>query len=132
MSLLKTAIVATVRKRLPPKQRWELLLRDGFTCQLCMQPLPQLTPGRFLYQIDHIKPLFLSGKNDVKFLRCLHDGCHAWKTAIERDPQLWERLSGKSKYFHGPLCITTEQVFGYFEEMKKMRQRFLAASLVSE
>lgn len=62
------------RKAISKKQRFEVLKRDSFTCQYCGAKAPEA-----ILHIDHIKPVYKNGKNDVLNLITSCDECNFGK-----------------------------------------------------
>jgi len=52
--------MTTKRKSISKKIRFEVFKRDSFTCQYCGRKSPDI-----ILEIDHIKPISKSGKNDM-------------------------------------------------------------------
>ncbi len=63
------------RARMTPALRYQILLRDGFRCQICGRGAED---GVKLH-IDHIKPVKLNGKSDPENLRTLCELCNIGK-----------------------------------------------------
>lgn len=59
---------------IPIPIRKEVLFRQHYLCYGCKQMLPST------YQIDHITPFALCGKNDINNLQALCPNCHSYKT----------------------------------------------------
>jgi hypothetical protein len=67
---IKRNVSELAKKIVASNQKWR--------CAKCKQLLD------FTYEIDHIKPLYKGGGNEVKNLRALCRGCHGKKTLLER------------------------------------------------
>lgn len=68
----KRNVSELAKKIVASNQKWK--------CAKCRELLD------FTYEIDHIKPLYKGGGNEIKNLRALCRGCHGRKTLYERFP----------------------------------------------
>ena len=68
-----------LKKSIPLRIRYVILVRDRFTCRLCGKS-PTTHPGTALH-IDHIVPESLGGTLDESNLRCLCGECNIGKGA---------------------------------------------------
>ena len=63
------------------QRRAERMALDGYTCVLCEQLYNRLTPAE---EVDHIKPVFLGGTDDLDNLRALCRPCHVKVTTEQQ------------------------------------------------
>ena len=73
------------RKRFSKKEKERLLERQRYKCNHCQQ---RLTEAR---EYDHIKPLFVGGRDSIFNLQVLCCNCHALKS--KRDARQISKLS---------------------------------------
>ncbi len=66
------------RKAISKKVRFEVFKRDAFTCQYCGAKSPDA-----ILVVDHIKPVFTGGGNDITNLNTACQPCNAGKGATE-------------------------------------------------
>jgi 5-methylcytosine-specific restriction enzyme A len=66
------------RKRLSSAHRLKLACEQQWKCRECEELLPAT------FEVDHIKPLFSGGTNEMSNLQALCNACHANKSAMER------------------------------------------------
>lgn len=64
------------RKSIPPKIRFEVFHRDGFTCQYCGSSVPDV-----VLELDHIQPFSKGGSNDIDNLLTACTSCNRGKAA---------------------------------------------------
>jgi hypothetical protein len=69
--------MATQRKPLSTRTRFDVFKRDAFTCQYC-----GATPPAVVLHIDHVHPVALGGTNDKDNLITACAGCNGGKAAI--------------------------------------------------
>ena len=77
-------------------------LKQKWKCYLCNQQLQEA-----VFECDYIRSLQNGGADTISNLcLSLHDpNCHALKQSFDRDPDLYEKVTGCSKYFGvGPLA----------------------------
>src|SRR5215216_2215665 len=82
---VRSTVVRQKYERIPltPKQRFEILKRDGFTCQYCGRKPPEV-----VLNVDHIIPVvpispeYKSGINDPSNLITSCKGCNEGKSNI--------------------------------------------------
>jgi hypothetical protein len=105
--------MASPRKQITKKVRFEVFKRDGFVCQYCGNHPPSV----FL-QVDHINPVKLGGTNDMDNLITSCQPCNIGKTAtpLSAVPQ---SLSEKA----AEVAEREEQIRGYNEIMAGRRNR---------
>lgn len=72
--------VATRRKAIGKKDRFEVFKRDGFKCQYCGQSAPDV-----VLQVDHIRPVAGGGTNDILNLVTSCFDCNSGKGARALD-----------------------------------------------
>lgn len=70
--------MATRRKNITKKTRFEVFKRDSFTCQYCGKQAPEV-----VLQVDHIKPVAGGGDNDILNLVTSCIDCNLGKGAKE-------------------------------------------------
>lgn len=70
----------TKRKPIPKKIRFEVLRRDGFTCQYCGSAAPEVK-----LHIDHIDPVSAGGGNEIINLITSCETCNIGKGARKLD-----------------------------------------------
>lgn len=70
--------MATKRKAISKKMRFEVFKRDKFTCQYCGRSVPDV-----VLQIDHIKPVAKGGDNNIMNLITTCWDCNIGKGARE-------------------------------------------------
>jgi hypothetical protein len=68
--------MATTRKAISKKTRFEIFKRDGFVCQYCGAHPPSV-----ILHVDHINPVALGGKNDPDNLITACEPCNLGKAA---------------------------------------------------
>lgn len=66
---------------LPTFTRRDILERDGWLCQLCMQPIPRDVPARspVAATVDHIVPLARGGSHEPTNCQAAHRQCNTRK-----------------------------------------------------
>ena len=81
------------RKQLTPYDKRRLACSQKYKCAICNEILPAE------WQVDHIKPLFQGGSNEMINLQILCANCHARKSCEERanynyskPTHLWTKL----------------------------------------
>lgn len=85
------AITVTRVKILGNQQKWQ--------CYICNEVLDDT------FECDHILSLENGGPDIMSNLCLVHANCHVRKTRYDRNPDLYEQVTGKSKYFgNGPLA----------------------------
>jgi 5-methylcytosine-specific restriction endonuclease McrA len=114
------------RRALSRAERRRLYRRDRYKCQICFEPFLRIAKDRPICNIDHMKAL-VNGGNDTHSsnLRCLCLNCHGKKTMFDLNPDLWERVTGLSKWFKGPKALTMNHLFEYYEELGKLNKEML-------
>ena len=70
--------MATKRKEISKRMRFEVFKRDSFTCQYCGRMAPDV-----VLQVDHIKPVSKGGKNEMINLVTSCFDCNNGKRDIE-------------------------------------------------
>lgn len=70
--------MATTRKSIPKRIRFEVFKRDKFTCQYCGRMAPDV-----ILEVDHIKPVSKGGTNDILNLVTSCRDCNSGKTNRE-------------------------------------------------
>jgi len=108
------------RRRLGASERSRLVHRDGYRCQICFEPFLYLTPNRLVFEVDHMRSIKHGGTCEPEGLRCICPLCHRTKTAFDINPVLWEQLTGRSKYFAGPLARSPEHLEDYYAQLSKI------------
>lgn len=73
-----------------PSRRYGIYRRDGWVCQICMEPVdPDLPPGTpWSASLDHILPRSEGGSNDDANLRLAHFNCNTERGATPDGAQL--------------------------------------------
>ena len=82
--------MATKRKSLSKKTRFEVFKRDDFRCQYCGN-----VPPKVILEIDHLTPVSKGGDNDINNLITSCFDCNRGKTNIKLDrvtPAISENL----------------------------------------
>lgn len=105
--------MASKRKALSKKTRFEVFKRDDFTCQYC-----GAHPPATVLHVDHIVPVAEGGGNDESNLITACQGCNLGKGA--------RVLSDKSKPLAQRAIETAEreaQIKGYAEVMEARKRR---------
>lgn len=74
--------MATKRKNLSKKTRFEVFKRDSFTCQYCGRKAPDV-----VLEVDHIKPVSKGGDNNIINLITSCSSCNNGKSNIPLDVQ---------------------------------------------
>lgn len=74
--------MATKRKSLSQKIRYEVFKRDGFKCQYCGRSVPEVT-----LEVDHIVPVAEGGENDMMNLITSCRDCNRGKGKIPLDDE---------------------------------------------
>lgn len=69
--------VSAGRKPLPPRVRYEVLERDGYTCQYCGAKAPDVT-----LHVDHIVPVAEGGTDDTGNLVTACEYCNTGKGSL--------------------------------------------------
>ena len=75
--LVKDVFKKTKRDSLTKDERFELIQRQNYKCNLCLNPF-----GSSSFEIDHIIPLEQGGTNYLENLHGLCDSCHIFKTTV--------------------------------------------------
>lgn len=68
----------TTRRRNNEKLRLLTLIRDEYICRQCQEVYPE-----HKLECDHIIPLSMGGKDDLRNTQCLCTTCHSEKTKKE-------------------------------------------------
>ena len=80
------------RRHLSRRETVAVFDAAGGVCRICAQAI---TAGQ-RWHVDHIKPLWLGGADELANMAPLHDRCHMSKTAIEaRDRAKGNRVRQK-------------------------------------
>jgi 5-methylcytosine-specific restriction protein A len=87
----------TIRKRLSPQQRFDLLKRENFRCHLC----PVLITPSDAWDISHEIPLELGGADDDTNRRAAHRKCHRDHTARVDIPAIAKAKRVQAKHWAG-------------------------------
>lgn len=105
--------MATKRKALSKKTRFEVFKRDGFKCQYC-----GAHPPGVLLHVDHIKAVAEGGENDIDNLVTSCEACNLGKGArsLCATP---ETLKDKASR----VAEMEEQIKGYSDVMEAKRTR---------
>lgn len=77
-----------VSKRL----RYEVLLRDGFTCRYCGAKAPDV-----LLEVDHVIPRTLGGTDDLTNLVTACEPCNQGKAALALAPEVVAYITGEDE-----------------------------------
>jgi len=76
---------------LPADQRFRILERDGYTCQVCGlaagDPDPERPGRRVRLQVDHVVPRHEGGANEDDNLRALCNVCNEGRSNLIRPPR---------------------------------------------
>lgn len=115
----------TQRRTVSAAGRKKLLQRDDYRCQICTERLLQLYTDRYVFDLDHMRALKNHGTNEMDLLRCLCLRCHRVKTAFDNNPPLWEKMTGLSKHFAGPLATTAPHLSAYYQELRLLIARLV-------
>jgi len=75
--LIKDIFKKTKRESLSKDERFDLIRRQNYKCNLCLNPF-----GSSSFEIDHIIPLEQGGTNYPENLQGLCDSCHIFKTTV--------------------------------------------------
>src|SRR5687767_268821 len=67
--------MATKRKAISKKTRFEVFKRDGFKCQYCGKCAPDV-----ILNVDHIHPVSKGGENDILNLITACEDCNGGKS----------------------------------------------------
>lgn len=105
--------MATKRKSLSKKTRFEVFKRDGFKCQYCGAHPPSV-----LLHVDHIKPVAEGGRNDHDNLVTACEPCNLGKGARSLSV-VPESLADKAKN----IAEREEQLRGYQQILESKRDR---------
>lgn len=105
--------MATARKAISKKTRFEVFKRDGFICQYCGSHPPSV-----ILHIDHIKAVASGGQNDIDNLVTSCEPCNPGKGARDLSvvPQT---LADKA----ASVAEREAQLFGYQEILELKRER---------
>ncbi|MDC7116146.1 HNH endonuclease [Corynebacterium amycolatum] len=70
--------------------RDEVLNRDGWRCQICGKKIPKTAvyPDPLSPSVDHVVPLSLGGKHEMKNVQAAHLICNALKSDVGAGDQL--------------------------------------------
>ena len=83
---LESALFATARKRaVSDTLKRKVAAKQGWKCEGCSDLLS------YVYEVDHVKPLFAGGENSEGNLQALCRECHGKKTADDRQKFRGER-----------------------------------------
>jgi len=90
-----------MRKKLSDATRFDVLERDGFTCQYCGKSAPEV-----VLEVDHITPVARGGTNEIDNLIAACEQCNGGKSArqLTHNPapiqyrDLYERSREKAAY----------------------------------
>ena len=105
--------MATARKPMSKKTRFEVFKRDGFTCQYCGDH-----PPKAILHVDHINPVALGGSNHIDNLITSCQPCNSGKSAAPLS-DIPQSLQDKAA-----LIIEREaQIKGYQRVMNDKKQR---------
>ncbi|MGH7439836.1 MAG: HNH endonuclease, partial [Polyangiaceae bacterium] len=92
-----------VRPRLnTPRNVAALRKRDGWTCQLCREPLPDPPPkhpDEMSVTVDHIVPTWKDGTDDLENLRLAHRICNMRRNGGELSPAQEQRNQKAAEYW---------------------------------
>lgn len=112
VSLVRKAM-ATTRKALSKKTRFEVFKRDGFKCMYC-----GAHPPAVLLQVDHIHAVALGGTNDMDNLITSCQPCNLGKSAtpLSAVPQGLAEMAAETRE-------REEQIKGYQAVMASKRKR---------
>lgn len=105
--------MATKRKSLSKKTRFEVFKRDGFKCQYCGAHPPSV-----LLHVDHIKPVAEGGRNDHDNLVTACESCNLGKGARSLSV-VPESLADKAKN----IAEREGQLRGYQQILESKRDR---------
>lgn len=85
-----------LQERIPirPRERWEVLARDGHRCRGC-----GCKPPEVILEVDHIVPVSKGGTNELSNLRALCASCNSGKGGRFQSP---ERKRGARRARCGP------------------------------
>lgn len=76
---------------LPADQRFRILDRDGYTCQVCGlaagDPDPDRAGRKVRLQVDHVVPRHEGGTNEDENLRALCNVCNEGRSNLTRPPR---------------------------------------------
>ena len=105
--------MATVRKSISKKTRFEVFKRDGFICAYCGAHPPSV-----VLHVDHIHPVALGGNNNMDNLITSCEPCNLGKSAkpLTEIPQGLKDKAAEIKE-------RELQIVGYQNEMQKKRDR---------
>lgn len=105
--------MATTRKAISKKTRFEVFKRDGFTCQYCGSHPPTV-----ILHVDHIHPVALGGDNHMDNMITSCESCNLGKGA--------NPLGDVPQSLHDKAALIVEreaQIKGYQRVMNDKRQR---------
>jgi len=105
--------MATKRKPISKKKRFEVFKRDGFVCQYC-----GAHPPSTILHVDHIDPVALGGSNEIDNLITSCQSCNLGKSATPLT-DIPESLKDKAI----EIKERELQISGYQAEMQKKRDR---------
>lgn len=105
--------MATTRKAISKKKRFEIFKRDGFTCQYCGAHPPSV-----ILHVDHINPVFLGGGNEIDNLVTSCQPCNLGKSATPLT-EIPKGLKDKAD----EIKERELQIVGFQAEMQKKRDR---------
>lgn len=105
--------MATTRKPMSKKLRFDVFKRDGFRCQYC-----GAHPPAAILEVDHINPVALGGENDIDNLVTACFACNRGKAAVSLTvvPQ---SLADKALV----VSEREEQLRGYHDVLEAKRDR---------
>ena len=105
--------MATTRKPMGKKLRFDVFKRDGFKCQYC-----GAHPPSAILEVDHINPVALGGENDIDNLVTACFACNRGKAAVSLKvvPQsLADKVAAVSE--------REDQMQGYHAVLEAKRER---------
>jgi hypothetical protein len=105
--------MATKRKAISKKTRFEVFKRDGFVCQYC-----GAHPPAVILHVDHIHPVALGGGNEIDNLVTACEPCNLGKSARSL-ADIPQSLKDKAAL----ITEREEQIRGYQAVMDERRER---------
>lgn len=105
--------MATKRKAISKKTRFEVFKRDGFVCQYCGSHPPAV-----ILHVDHINPVALGGGNELDNLVTACEPCNLGKSARSL-ADIPQSLKDKAAL----IAEREEQIRGYQSVMDEKRER---------
>ena len=73
--------------------------RQNYICKWCKQPLENT------YQVDHDRPLWHGGSNEIANLQALCPNCHARKTRYEMSIMPRKKKINNLTFLFCPMCL---------------------------